>query len=168
MGVTPSRVARAVAGREWPDVQVQRWLAPGVFGFTCAGHGGIVAIVGVADLPEAAVELAREHGQTELIVFRPGEVMYSGGSPAGLRTPIYRRESLERWARERRFPTFEVWVGEEDCDWACIVLANDGIREGGIEARYFASGLTAEDVRGCAERWSGAFVRELDRLAVAA
>jgi hypothetical protein len=162
MNVTPSRVARTVAGREWPDVQSQHKLAPGVFGFSCAGHGGIVAVIGIADLPERAVELAREHGKTELIVFRPGEAMYCAGSPASMSTPIYKRDSLAAWAEQHpNYPAFEVWVGEEDCDWSLIVLANDEIRTGGIAGRYFSETTTEEHVRDSARSWNPDFFTAL-------
>lgn len=167
MAVTPSRAARTVAGREWPQVQFQYRRAPGVFGFSCAGHGGIVAVLAVAELPDVAVSAARELGKTEFIVFAPGETMYSGGSPAGVRTPVYRRESLEQWAAASpRLPSFEVWVAEEDCDWSCLVLADPGLLDGGIKAGYFSSHLTIDDVRGNAQEWNPAFLAALEPAGV--
>jgi hypothetical protein len=158
--VAPSRVARTVAAREWPDVQAQHKLGAGVFGFSCAGHGGIVAVIGVADLPEHAVELAREFGKTELVVFRPGEVLSTCNAQGD--TPIYKRDSLAAWsAQHPHYESFEVWVGEEDCDWSLIILANDALREGGIKARYFAETCTPEHVRDNARSWNPDFYERL-------
>ena len=52
--IAPSRIARYVAAKEWPEVQSQRKVARGVYRFSCAGHGGLVAV-----LPEA--EAVIEH-----------------------------------------------------------------------------------------------------------
>ncbi len=151
MSVTASRIARAVAAREWPDVQRQAKIGRGVFGFSCAGHGGIVAVIGVADLPDAAVEAARAEGLTEFVVFHGGKVYYTAGDgPA----PVYKREPLEAWAKDNPSADyFEVWVGEEDCAWATIVYADDSLRDGGVKGGYFSAGITREEVESSCFDW---------------
>lgn len=71
--ITPSAAARRLAGQLWPDVQKQRRLAPGVYGFTCAGHGGVIAVIGKAQLSPAHVAAARDAELTELVVIAPGK-----------------------------------------------------------------------------------------------
>jgi hypothetical protein len=149
----PSAVARAIAGKIWPDVQASYTLGRGVYGFTCAGHGGIVAVLGVADLPEDAVNAARKCGKTELVLKVPGRYMTS---------EEYTRDSLEEYAASHRWPIWEVWVGEEDCDWALIVLANDKLRLGGIASGYFSESATAQYARENAERWNPEYLAELE------
>lgn len=158
---TPSTIARAVAAREWPEVQRQVKIGPGVFGFTCAGHGGIVAIIGVADLPAAAVDAARAEGLTEFVVCRPGEICYTSGQ--SLTAPMYKRSSLEEYAAARpELPAFEVWIGEEDCDWSTILYANDALRVGALSRPghhgYLAEGVTREDVERSACDWNPDYV----------
>jgi hypothetical protein len=144
------------ASREWPDVQRQVKIADGVYGFTCAGHGGIVAVIGVADLPEAAVQAARDAGRIEFAVFDRGRALYSsGGTYVTPRTaPVYQQDSLREYAARRPdLESFEVWVAEEDCDWATVLYANDKLREAAL-GRYLAEGVTREDVEGCVLRWN--------------
>jgi hypothetical protein len=39
----------------------------------------------------------------------------------------------------------EVWIGEEDCDWATLALVSDAIREGMSRSGYRATEITLED-----------------------
>ncbi len=59
----PASIARRIAGDVWghPVLSFSE-LVPGVFTET-PGHGGIVAILAVADLPERAVQAARVTGR---------------------------------------------------------------------------------------------------------
>ena len=115
--LTPSRIARRMAGELWPDVQPQRKLAPGVFDFSCAGHGGIVAVLDAAELPAELVGLARKHGKMEFVGYYGGRLITS---------ERYTRETFERLQESGR-QVWKCWVGEEDCDWALIALASEAV-----------------------------------------
>lgn len=141
----PSSVARRIAGALWPDVQFQRRVARGVYGFSCAGHGGLVAIVGEAPFTEEQVERFREAGRTELVVYRPGRSFTS---------IQYTQASLREWAETYGAELYEAIVGEEDCDWALLCYENDDIRTGAIAAGYLSEGVTPETVRSSVETWS--------------
>jgi hypothetical protein len=84
--VKPSRIARAVAAGLWPDVQQQTQIATGIYTFDCARHGGVVAVIGVADLPDHAVDVARRLGKIELVVVAP-----RSGGPHDLLTSAHVR-----------------------------------------------------------------------------
>ena len=60
----PRSIARHIAGDTWGRPVSGCWqLIPGVFRADTPGHGGIVAILAVADLPEPAVQAARATGR---------------------------------------------------------------------------------------------------------
>lgn len=60
----PPSVARHIAGEVWGrPVSNCSQLIPGVFAADTPGHGGIVAILAAADLPELAVRTARQTGR---------------------------------------------------------------------------------------------------------
>lgn len=170
MKVQPSRVARLVAGREWPEVQSQYKLGPGVFAFSCAGHGGVVAVIGAAALPGELVQLARTERKVEFAVFAPGRVYYTGGGGAvtSRSAPIYEQSTLRQWAETCPYPSYEVWLGEEDCDWATIIAANDNLRLGGIEAGYFSRGLERNAVLSCLDNWNPSWTGPVRELSVGA
>lgn len=155
----PGRLARAVAAQAWPDVQTQQRIDRGVYGFVCAGHGGIVAVIGEADLPEEMIEAARRLGKTELVLED-----HAGGRIKRWTTPRYRAEDMRRKAGQHpdRLTLSEVWVGEEDCDWATILYANPDLIQKSIDAGYDGPGLDLAGVKGSLERWNEAFLAELD------
>lgn len=150
----PSRVARAMAAATWPDVQHQTKLGPGVFDFSCAGHGGIVAVLNAANFPPEVVEVAREHGKTELIVYG-----FGGFST----TERYTRESLAEWADAHGFPQWEVWIGEEDCDWALLVVADPTLAGPMARGWRKTPAEVAQYARENAERWNPDVLAALDR-----
>ena len=152
--IAPSRVARTMAAAQWPDVQDQRKCTRGVFGFTCSGHGGLIAVIGEADLPDAAITAARETGRTGLVVFSPGRTFT---------TEKWTPDSLTAWAESRGYPIFEVWIGEEDCDFATLCYANDEIRTGGIRSGYFSESCTAEYCRENIDRWNEEWLAIFER-----
>lgn len=129
--LTPSRIARAIAARQWPDIQRQCKIGRGVFGFSCAGHGGIVAVLEHAELSADAIEAARASGFV-VDCYIPGTGR-----------------------------TFAAWIGEEDCDWSTILFADDSLRTGAIRGRYLAEDVTREDVERSARDWNPDYVSAL-------
>jgi hypothetical protein len=152
----PSAIARHVANATWPGVQTSDKLAKGIYWFTCVGHGGAVAALGEADLPDANVEAARTTGRLELVAITPwkGKRYYSTAAR-------YTRESLERWARRHDFPTVEVWVGEEDCDWAQIAYCSAEMREA-MRTKLGCSRISERDCFDSLRRWNERYLRALD------
>ena len=152
---SPSRIARAVASALWPDVQSQTCFAPGVYWFHCAGHGGCVAVIDAASLPPIAVDVARACKKTELALF----IDYGGHRRprTEIRTSItYTAESLRETARtDPRCRLYAAWVGEEDCDWACILHAAPHLIAAAREKLGWA--LNDDDVDGCLGRWNAEF-----------
>jgi hypothetical protein len=155
--ITPaSQLARSVASQQWPDVQSQKKVASGTFGFSCAGHGGLVGVVDSlpADVSEADIQAARDAGliATVLIVHNRRKRIYS--SAAG-----YSAGALAAYKGQEGYEVREVWIGEEDCDWATLVLASDTIASGA--AGKYLSG-TSETVQAVAaetaERWCSKFL----------
>lgn len=67
--LTLSRVARTAAQAAWPGVRRQRKISDGVFGFTYAGHGGIIAVIGSAPIGGDTVVIADHHGMLERVTF---------------------------------------------------------------------------------------------------
>lgn len=160
--LTPSRIARRLAGDFWPDVQAQRKLAPGVFDFSCAGHGGIVAVLDAAELPAELVDLARKHGKTELVGDYHGKLITS---------ERYTRDTFDRM-QAAGMAVLECWIGEEDCDFALIALASEKVCAGLAKtAREGSPYSTPEGMRAyCrenAERWNPEFVADMDSLEAA-
>jgi hypothetical protein len=154
--IAPSRVARTMAGALWPDVQFQHKVAAGIYGFSCAGHGGLVAVVGAANLPTAAVDVARECGKIELAV-----VAY-GRRTRVYTTAKYTAESLRKIAEHPDAELFECWIGEEDCDWATIAYVAPEVIPGGIRAGYFSQSADETYVRECLERWNADYLAKID------
>lgn len=155
MTAQPARIARAVAADLWPSVQNQQKIAAGVWWFSCAGHGGCVAVIGVAELPEIAVDVARARGKTELAIFIDYGAHHRPRTQ--VRTSItYTEQGLrDLAARDARVTLFELWVGEEDCDWACIFHSASALIE--PAARALGWTLRADDVDGCVDRWNPEF-----------
>ncbi len=164
-GATPSRLARHIASRLWPDVQWQRKIAPGVFGFSSAGHGGVIAIVGEADLPEEHVAAAREVGLVEGIC-----VLRGRGTAPGTRARVlstaegYPRERLVGLAEEEgdRATFFEAWVGEEDCDWATLFLASPALSDQAVAANWSSDAPTPEELRDLVQRNNERYLAALE------
>ena len=141
---TASRVARRVAGALWPDVQSQKKVAPGTFGFSCSGHGGLVAVIGEAPFTEEQVQRAREYGSIELAVFGHGR---------SYTTATHEAAGLREWAERYGAEVYEVWVGEEDCAWALLAWESEEIREGMFTAGY-STQLSAAEVLETVETWN--------------
>ena len=155
MKVPAARVARAIAEDLWPDIQTQQCFAPGVYWFSSAGHGGCVAIVGTAALSPVAVDVARACEKTAVAVF------VDGGPHSRPRTRIwtsikFEEQALREAAAKHSCTTLvEAWVGEEDCDWACIFHAVPRLIEAARAKLNW--GLTIEDVDGCLGRGTPSF-----------
>ncbi len=128
-------VARAAC--PWEDIQQEEEIAPGVYWFCCAGHGGAIAVLSAAThLSTEGLQAARERGLITEV-----EVQHGAG---------------------RR--CFEAWVGEEDVEWATLALASTAICDG--LARRTTKPLTADQVRALAlktcQRWNERFLVALD------
>lgn len=152
MSVSPSSIARTLAGALWPEVQRQSILTKGIYEFSCAGHGGVIAVLDHApSLEQRLVRVARETNRTELVVVAHGQ---------RLTTIRYTRPSLEDYARLHGLVSFECWVGEEDCEWSTIMLASEAARPG--FGRRYVTQRSAEEVHtfalGCAQRWCDDFL----------
>lgn len=164
--VSPSRIARTVAGHMWPDVQQQTKITTGVYTFSCAGHGGLVAVIGEADLPADAVAAARACGLIELVaVVREGRrTRIFSSAPSDSRNGNYTRESLEDFARRnpQRVSLVEVWIGEEDCAWATIALVSPAVRDGLVRIGCAASAVTGDGPYATVQRWNEEFLVALD------
>lgn len=88
-----AKVARRLASQKWGEVCSQRKVAPGIWLFSCSGHGGYIVDTDVH--PEAATVRGKDYTDT-----------------------VYARYSTKRWdgrywPSEQHFACFE-----EDCDWA--------------------------------------------------
>lgn len=162
-----STIVRAVAAQMWSDVQTQQKIAPGVFGFSCAGHGGIVALVDQLDLPEHVIQAARDNNLVHLVV-RIG---------AGHRTNTYTEAAgyrdLQQWAEHQQALGFdveirEVWIGEEDCDWATLIYASEQVRENTGNGNYFARAITQDEARRFVEQDNAEFLAAIEPEAVVA
>ena len=140
-----SRIARRVAGALWPDVQQQRKVAPGTFGFSCAGHGGLVAVVGQAPFTDEQVQRFRDHGRVELAAF---------GNGRSFTTVTHLEAGIRVWAAQPGVELYEVIVGEEDCDWALLAYESDEIREGLSAGGYFSAPITSAEVLETVEHWN--------------
>jgi hypothetical protein len=161
--IAPSRIARTMAAQLWPDVQSQYRCAPGVYGFSCAGHGGLVAVIGTAGLPADAVQAARDCGKIELAAV----TLTTTGRGTSIKTSMkYTKESLRTWTEQRTDRELvECWIGEEDCDWATIAYVAPEVVAGGQRAGYFSQSADTEYVRGCLERWNPDFLARVDMVA---
>lgn len=161
--IAPSRIARTMAAQLWPDVQSQYRCAPGVYGFSCAGHGGLVAVIGTADLPADAVQAARDCGKIEVVAVR-----HLGGNRYQTMTSAkYTAASLREYCERGRSELVECWIGEEDCDWATIAYVAPKVVAGGQRAGYFSQSADAEYVRDCLERWNPDFLERVEMVASA-
>ena len=151
-------IARSVAAAMWPTVQRQRKLTRGAFEFSCAGHGGIVALVDQLDITPEILEAARQTGRIALVGrFNLGRRTQTTCTAAG-----YNRASVETNAE--RYPAHselrEVLIAEDDCEWATLALVSPAIRA--------AFNVTEADAREVADRYFPDFVAAIDALAVAA
>jgi hypothetical protein len=136
-GPAPSAIARKVAATEWPDVQDQSKLTTGIFNFSCAGHGGVVAVIGVAKLDERYVHAARETGFIDRVAITPNRFQIDDQGSRTVKTwsitaleTHFKEGQLEKWALGLNGYMQEVWIGEEDCAWATIALASEAMRIG--------------------------------------
>ena len=165
--ITPSSVARKIASDHWPLVQSQNRLARGVYGFSCAGHGGIVAVRDHCDIAPAVWNIARDAGQTDLVAYHPNGRRWGKGQ--WWTTANYERNPLEEWARATPGARlFETWSAEEDCDWALMVVAYPELASGGQRAGYF-SGTDPRELlayaRENATRWNAETLARLEGVA---
>lgn len=157
MSAIPSKLARAAAAQTWPDVQRQTRIAPGVFGFDCAGHGGIVAVIATAQLSPTAVEAARSAGLIDTV--------FHVKNPRRSRTYLasqYDRAELDAIAASYpdRVTVSDVWIAEEDCDWSTVFYGNGPLLEA-ARGKYLSEHVTMEDVNDSVRRWNAPFVASL-------
>jgi hypothetical protein len=155
-----------VASRLWPDIQRQRKIDKGVFSFSSAGHGGVIAILGEADLPPEHVAAAREVGLIETVCVLRGRGRGTRGPTTRLLSTAegYSREQLVRLAEEEpeRASLLEAWVGEEDVDWAMLFLANPALAQRAHEAEWLAGVPAPEEVRGLVQSWKEEYLAALE------
>lgn len=138
--IAPSRLARRVAEHEWPQVQQQTKMAPGIFGFSSAGHGGMVGIIPKADFTEPHLTEARRHGEVHQYVilkprYRRGVQIYGPAhhySKPELANAIGHADVAE---------VVEVFIGEEDCGWALVAAASPAVHSKPGNGKYLAEGL---------------------------
>jgi hypothetical protein len=150
-----STIARSVASAMWPDVQQQRKVAPGAYWFSCAGHGGVIGIVDELGLSDEIIQVARDCGLIALVA----DVNHGNRHRRYCTAAGYNEAELRNLAREypTRVTLHEVWIGEEDCDWATLAYVNDGV--------LADTSATRQEARECCERWSNAdFVAAVDAL----
>lgn len=151
---TPSKIARSVAAQQWPDVQVQAKVAKGLFQFVCAGHGGLVGIVSEMEVEPKYIEAARKAGLIDLVLRVPcgrQRRIRTLSSAAG-----YKAEDLCAWHEANQLndsELIEVWIGEEDCDWATLAYVSPLIRD--------SLGASQDEVRSLVERYNPEFVEAL-------
>ncbi len=129
-------------------------MAAGVYWFSCAGHGGCVAVHGIANISEGAWAAARASGKT-MIVGRAGRRLYNDHHYNAAQVRVLD----EQW---------EVWIGEEDCDWATIYMAHNDLD--GLIKRSEAKGMTLDReyvARSC-KSWNPDFYTALTGEAVSA
>ena len=161
MILPPSQLARRIAGSDycWPQVQYQKKVAPGVFAFSCAGHGGMVGILpAMKNVPANLLTAARSTGKiTPYVVMRDGRG----------KTQIHPRYVLEMdanvaifddWKSRFEVDEIDVWIGEEDCDWATLA-AIPSVAEGMIRSGYATGTVETLDVVGCLSRWNEDFAK---------
>lgn len=174
MNVQPSRIARYVAGRTWGHpVQSSRMLSHGVYSFDTPSHGGIVAVVpAVREHAEhgfdpAALAAARATGRIEQVaILVRGERAKLYG-PSGEHAP----GALAAWAARYGAELCDVWIGEEDCAYAPLLLACKPARVkwnatlGEPEADDAAA---VEFLRGVCQRWETDYLEHYDPEGVTA
>jgi hypothetical protein len=153
-----STIARSVAAAMWPDVQSQKKLCRGAFAFSCAGHGGIVALVAELDLPADVVQAARDCGLIALVADVQGRRSRRYCTAAG-----YRESDLRKMAEDYpgQVRLLEVWIGEEDCGYATLALVSDAVREGFHRSGWTSCELTHEDVYRTVQSWNERFLQAL-------
>lgn len=156
MSVSHSTIARSVAGQLWPDVQQQKKLAKGTYWFSCAGHGGLVALVDDLDLDPQVIEAARKHGLIHTTI----RVNHGRRSRVYSTAAGYRKTDLE--ATLQRYPNhaerFDVWVGEEDVEWSTLALVDPNLRDGMAK-----NGFTVDfnEIHDTAQRYFNEFTSEV-------
>lgn len=140
-----SALRRSVAAWHWPDVHRAYRAGRGVTGFTCAGHGGMVATLDATNVRRAdpdALANARAAGLVQTWV--AGRFIIDGRlrrfAPLGLWYAHQGRVlALSDWS-------VDVLVAEEDCDWRHVVRTFSDA----AESSYFAG--PADDIRALADR----------------
>ncbi len=153
----PNVVAHKIAGDFWPDVQEQTLVTKGIYNFMCTGHGGMVAVIGSADLPSAAVAAARRHKLIELVA-----IVKLGSETKIFSSATSSREDVERLGAGANSELVEVWVGEEDCDWATLAAVSPACRAGmrdklGISEEH----ATLDGALASLERWNEDFLADI-------
>lgn len=171
--LAPSAIARRIAASYWPEVQTSHKITNGIFEFTCAGHGGIVAIIDATDqgiLPEASVAAAQRAGLViEYVVYRSGRTTKVATSYR------IREDEWDMWVayindRGDLIQRGRAWVGEEDCEWSTIVIASPAMQDAYVESRRGQITVPFEQwkaeftnyPRECAQRWHPEYVADLD------
>lgn len=129
--IAPSRIARFVGGKEWPNVQSQQKVAAGVYRISSAGHGGLVAVFPTAfkSVPQRAFDAAKATGRIYEVVVqkfgRRSESKYSFEyAPASWAQ--WRDAALARGNAE----LYHVWAAEEDAEYLTLLLVSQQVRDG--------------------------------------
>lgn len=148
-----AKVARRLAAQKWGEVCTQRKAAPGIWWFSCSGHGGYIVDTDVH--PEAAVICGKDYTDTVYARYSTAhwdgrywpseqhfacfeedadwavcEALFLMKHPAGFRKPFGKKgpEDDETWARERLerlvVPTLAKWHPEI----GCVQAAAAGLR----------------------------------------
>lgn len=155
---TSSTIARSVAGQSWGAPDQQKKLAPGTYWFSTPGHGGIVALVDELDLDESVIEAARKAGLIHYTIRVNHGRRHSVYSTAN----GYRKEDLVKTAERypRHTEVREVWVGEEDCDWATLAYVYPALRDG-MAKKGFGS-VPFEEIQDTVVRYNADFYNEVN------
>lgn len=140
---TKPQIARSLAQQAWGTVNGQKKLAPGVFAFSCSGHGGIIAFIdedGINPTVEQ-MQAARKEGLVHLVSTTENR----GRQTTCSTHDCYNREQMMLNKRDfaDRVQLNEVWYGEEDCAWATLAATFPVIAEGMVKKNFTTLTSTA-------------------------
>lgn len=170
--LNPSQVAKTIAAQTWGEVQSQTRLCPGVYSFSSAGHGGLVAVIEHAPgLPDEAVEAARATGRLGRMFVVHNRPRRQFCWEANYDSAELEKHIAHCRAIGIRVKTFTCWIAEEDLEYATILCSSEPARlgyakmmtdpaawEAKFTADYFRSNIR-ESTYSTAE-----FLLELERL----
>jgi hypothetical protein len=120
--IPPGRVARVLTDHLWGTAQTCRTIAPGIYRVDTASHGGYLALLDQCDLPGDFVDACEEAGLVEMLGIVCARRCAFASTAQG-----HSRESIAAWLKsnaargiygQRR----DIFVAEEDCDWAALAL----------------------------------------------
>ena len=161
---TSWHIARAaIQAQEWGEIQQTYTLAPGVYGFSCAGHGGIAAVYKDVlhrwrngAIPKWGL-LMRDREQ---VVWerKDGRSFY-------ITADTYHRQMGYRSGPRKLLPGrvwlpgdqaacigHKVFVLEEDCDWALAALCFEGL-DWSTYTSFTTETEALQHAREVADRW---------------